>query len=110
MQTSHSDDFEVAIDDWASAVEGWSAAALNAAQIDADFRSWEGSQKHARMLAGSSAAKAEVEIKAMPDWKDRYLEAVNSQIRTEKWKKALRLAEASFEAERSRQSTLRQVR
>ena len=108
--TSHSDDFEVAIDDWASAVEGWSAAALDAAQIDADFRSWEGSQKHARMLAGSSAAKADVEIKAMDDWKDRYLEAVNAQIRTEKWKKALRLAEAAFEAERSRQSTLRQVR
>ena len=61
-------------------------------------------------LAGSSAAKADVEIKAMDDWKDRYLEAVNAQIRTEKWKKALRLAEAAFEAERSRQSTLRQVR
>ena len=61
--TSHSDDFEVAIDDWASAVEGWSAAALDAAQIDAEFRSWEGSQKHARMLAGSVLQRLKLKSK-----------------------------------------------
>jgi len=110
MQTYPSDDLETSLEDWASAVESWSFAALDAAQLEADFKSWEGAQKHARMLDGSSAARAEIEIKAMSDWKDRYLDVVNAGIKTEKWKKALRLAEASFEAERSRQSTLRQVR
>lgn len=105
-----SDDLESALEDWASAVESWSFAALDSAELEADFKSWESAQKHARMLEGSSAAKAEIEIKALSDWKDKYLGVVNAGIKTEKWKKALRLAEASFEAERSRQSTLRQVR
>ena len=104
------DELESALEQWADAVEGWKEDADKAARLDAHFKAWCAATKKVALLTGSSAAKAEIELMADPEWHEKFL-IVNAQnIVVENWKKKLRIAEAAFEAERSRQATLRQVR
>tara|TARA_R100001510_G_scaffold53073_1_gene54339 strand:- start:1267 stop:1593 length:327 start_codon:yes stop_codon:yes gene_type:complete len=104
------DELEEALQQWSDAVDAWRDDASKAARIEAHFKAWCAASKKIAMLAGSSAAKAEIELQADPEWHEKLLKVNEQNIVVENWKKKLRIAEAAFEAERSRQATLRQVR
>lgn len=104
------DELEAALEQWADAVEEWKQDADLAARLDAQFKAWSASKKRALMGGGASAVKAEIELMAQEEWLEMFLEVNQQNIVVEQWKKKLRIAEAAFEAERSRQATLRQVR
>lgn len=106
----NNDELEEVLEQWADVVEKWKADAQKAAELDAHFKAWCATSKKLAMLGGSSAAKAEIELVADPEWHEKFLCINRQNIVVETWKKKLRIVEAAFEAERSRQATLRQVR
>ena len=74
------------------------------------FKAWESANKAAYIGTKMSAVLAEAKVRSHPDWALRYLESQKLGIAAETKKRILRLAEAKWESERSRQVSLRGVR
>lgn len=106
----HKDELDECLSNWESAIHGWQKAQEEAAYAEANFKAWESATKAAYMATKMSAVMAEAKVRANPDWADRYLDSQKKAIAAETKKRILRLAEAKWESERSRQVSLRSLR
>ena len=77
---------------------------------EASFKAWEAAIKKAHMENKVSGIMADVLLKTHDDWERRYLDVQKYSIKSEMAKKRLRLAEASWETERSKEVSLRNVK
>tara|TARA_R110000744_G_scaffold21783_1_gene56143 strand:+ start:835 stop:1167 length:333 start_codon:yes stop_codon:yes gene_type:complete len=98
------------LEKWEEAIDNWSAAQTIYAEMESMFKAWEAASKTALMQTKMSAAMADSQVKAHPDWGNRYLSVQKGSIAAETKKRILRLAEARWESERSRQVTMRQLK
>ena len=83
---------------------------MEAAEEEGMFKAWESATKAAIMATKVSAVMAEAQVRANPHWRERYLKYQKLSIVAETKKRILRLAEAKWESERSRQVSLRSLR
>lgn len=104
------DELEDCLDVWERAIHEWQRAAENAAQEEATFKAWEAATKAAHIGMKKSAVLSEALVRGDPKWAERYLSHQRASVQAEMKKRILRLAEAKWETERSRQVSLRQVR
>jgi hypothetical protein len=106
----HNDPFDAVLEKWDQELSKYEAAAREAYRAEADFKSFSALKKKTLMDAGLSAAKAEAEVTANADWAIQFKKKSELDLVAEVSRRRLTLAQARFEAERSRQSSLRQVR
>ena len=99
------------IDEWESAIEQWETKALQAAESEGFFKSYEAASKKA-ICDGQkiSAVMAEAAVRSQIEWKDRYINVQKCNIEAETAKRILRLAEAKWETERSKEVSLRNLK
>ena len=102
---------DVCIEEWEKAINDWEIKALKAAEVDGFFKSFEAASKKA-ICDGQkiSAVMAEAAVRSQIEWKDRYIAVQQSNIEAEKAKRILRLAEAKWETERSKEVSLRNLK
>ena len=102
---------DVCIEDWEQAIHIWESKALEAAEVDGMFKAFEAASKKA-ICDGQkiSAVMAEAAVRSQVEWKDRYIKVQTANIESEKAKRMLRLAEAKWETERSKEVSLRKVK
>jgi len=108
--TSHSDDMESILEEMSGLVEQWEEHSNLLAEEETSFKSWQAAEKKARIDAGDSAAKAEVSVQAKEEWSERYLNLQKMQIEEQVWRRKMAIADKAFDAERSREATLRNIR
>jgi len=108
--TSRSDDMESILEKMADLVEQWEEHSNLLAEQETAFKSWQAGCRKALIDAGDSAAKAEVSIQAEPEWSIRYLKVQKMQIQEQVWRRKMAIADKAFDAERSREATLRNIR
>ncbi|MAK71085.1 MAG: hypothetical protein CMF19_03420 [Idiomarinaceae bacterium] len=106
----HKDELDQCIYNWEKAIEEWQTAQMEAAEAEGMFKAWESATKAAIMATKVSAVMAEAQVRANPDWGERFIETQKLSIAAETKKRILRLAEAKWESERSRQVSLRNLR
>jgi len=99
------------LNEWEDAITHWASAADSAAQKETMLKAYESAKKVA-LVQGSkmSATMAEATVRSEKEWSDLYLECQKRNIKAERAKRILRLAEAKWETERSRQVSLRQLK
>tara|TARA_E500000178_G_scaffold347277_1_gene400288 strand:- start:4692 stop:5039 length:348 start_codon:yes stop_codon:yes gene_type:complete len=102
---------DVCIEGWEKAINDWEIKALHAAEVDGFFKSFEAASKKA-ICDGQkiSAVMAEAAVRSQKEWKDRYISVQQTNIEAEKAKRILRLAEAKWETERSKEVSLRNLK
>ena len=98
------------LDQWEEAIDNWAEGQTQYAEVESMFKAWEAASKTALMQTKMSAAMADSQVKSHPDWGNRYLQVQKASINAETKKRILRLTEARWESERSRQVTLRQLK
>lgn len=97
--------------EWEKAIDEWSSAAEVAAQKETMLKAFEAAKKVALVQGNKmSATMADASVRATADWEIRYLECQKANISGERAKRILRLAEAKWETERSKQVTMRQLK
>ena len=106
----HRDELEECLSRWEIAIHGWQDAQIEYYEKESMFKAWESATKAAYIGTKMSAVLAEAKVKAHPDWAVRYLEVQKLGIAAETKKRILRLAEAGWETERSRQVSLRALK
>jgi len=106
----HIDELDRCIDNWETAIFEWQKSQTAYAEKESLLKSWESAMKAAMIGAKMSGVMAEARVKAHEDWQPRYLEVQNLGIASETKKRILRLAEAKWETERSRQVSLRNLK
>ena len=104
------DEFDLCLHAWEKAIDEWQEAQMEAAEEEGMFKAWESATKAAIMATKVSAVMAEAQVRANPHWRERYLKYQKLSIVAETKKRILRLAEAKWESERSRQVSLRSLR
>ncbi|OUV76666.1 MAG: hypothetical protein CBC83_00165 [Flavobacteriales bacterium TMED123] len=99
------------LQNWEKAIDDWSSAAELAAQKETMLKAYEAAKKVA-LVQGSkmSATMADSTVRATADWEVKYLECQRANIAGERAKRILRLSEAKWETERSKQVSLRQLK
>ena len=102
---------DVCIEEWEQAIHDWETKAIEAAESDGFFKSFEAASKKA-ICDGQkiSAVMAEATVRSQKEWKDRYIEVQTKNIEAEKAKRILRLSEAKWETERSKEVSLRNLK
>jgi hypothetical protein len=104
------DELDECLENWEKAIDDWRVAQFKCAHSETMFKAWEAATKSAIMAHKVSAVLAEAKIRSMDEWSDRYLESTKLNIDAETKKRILRLSEAKWESERSRQVSLRSLR
>ena len=108
---SESSPLDRCIQEWEEAIQLWEDKAIDAAEYDGLFKAFEAASKKAicdgQMI---SAVMAEAAVRSQVEWKDRYINVQTASIVAEKAKRMLRLAEAKWETERSKEVSLRKVK
>lgn len=104
------DELEDCLARWEDAIEEWQKVQQEAAEEETMLKAWEAATKSAYMANKMSAVMAEAKVRSHPDWAGRYLRTQKLGITAEAKKRILRLAEAKWESERSRQVSLRTLR
>ncbi len=104
------DELDLCLHAWEKAIDEWQEAQMEAAEEEGMFKAWESATKAAIMATKVSAVMAEAQVRANPHWRERYLKYQKLSIVAETKKRILRLAEAKWESERSRQVSLRSLR
>ena len=105
------DDLEERLNNWDQAIDDWQTQADEFVEVEAAFKSWESAQKRAIMMASkASGVAAEAEIRGTSHWQSQYSETQKLGNATEALRKKIRVCEGRFEAQRSREASLRQVR
>ena len=104
------DELDLCLHAWEKAIDEWQEAQMEAAEEEGMFKAWESATKAAIMATKVSAVMAEAQVRANPHWRERYLKYQKLSIVAETKKRILRLAEAKWESERSRQVSLRNLR
>ena len=102
---------DVCIEEWEQAIHDWETKAIEAAESDGFFKSFEAASKKA-ICDGQkiSAVMAEAAVRSQKEWKDRYIAVQTKNIEAEKAKRILRLSEAKWETERSKEVSLRNLK
>lgn len=97
--------------EWEKAIDDWSQAAQLFAEKETMLKAYEAAKKVA-LVQGSkmSATMAESTVRASKEWESTYLECQEASIKSERHKRILRLAEAKWETERSKQVTMRTLK
>lgn len=104
------DELEKCLYQWEESIHDWQTVQEEYHEKETMLKAWEAATKAAIMATKVSAVMAESQVRAMADWAPRYLEVQKLNTRAETKKRIMRLAEARWETERSRQVTLRNVR
>lgn len=104
------DEMDERIYAWEEAVEKWQEAQIEYNEAEGMFKAWEASQKTALMGMKMSATSAESRVKASDQWAERYIEVQNLAVMAETKKRIMRIAEAKWETQRSKEASLRNVR
>ena len=105
------DELEECLNEWDKAIDEWQIQAEEYAEVESTFKSWESAQKRAIMMASkASAVAAAAEIRGGGHWQVQYAETQKLGNAAEALRKKIRVCEARFEAQRSREASLRQVR
>ena len=104
------DELDLCLHAWEKAIDEWQEAQMEAAEEEGMFKAWESATKAAIMATKVSAVMGEAQVRANPHWRERYLRYQKLSIVAETKKRILRLAEAKWESERSRQVSLRNLR
>tara|TARA_B100000575_G_C22976360_1_gene563447 strand:- start:104 stop:436 length:333 start_codon:yes stop_codon:yes gene_type:complete len=110
MTSRFKDDMEEILNEMSDLVDDWEKHSNELAEEETTFKAWQAGQKKALIDAGDSAAKAEVSVQAEPEWSIRYLKVQKMQIQDQVWKRKMAIADKAFDAERSREATLRNIR
>ena len=90
--------------------ESWIKASEEVIDIETNYKAFCSATKKALMDAGASATKAEANVQASPDWSDKYRELQMARLRVQKTLKLMEIKRMEFEAERTKQANLRQIR
>ena len=104
-----SDPLDRCIEAWELAIANYEIAQLSYVEVESSFKAWEAAIKMAHMRNKASGVMAEGLVKTHNDWEQRYLEAQTLGIKAETSKRILRISEAKWETERSRQVSLRKL-
>jgi len=117
------DELGAALSAWDFAISEWKKAEENHAVLDASFKAFEASTKAIMMNSHKMSATASetymrsgdlshigIHLKDKDKWESRLLAVSHAKVRAEEKKKQLRLAEARWETQRTREASLRQVR
>ena len=104
------DELDNCLQNWEVAIDEWQHAQLQFAHSETMFKAWEAATKSAIMATKVSAVLAEAQVRAKEEWAKRYLSVQKDSIAAETKKRILRLVEAKWESERSRQVSLRGLR
>ena len=114
------DSLGAALSGWEERISEWKDAEDAHAEAEATFKAYEASMKAFLMRSQKmSATAAETYMRENKDfqvpgqrgdWEERFLMVSKAKIEAEEKKRRLRLAEARWETERSREASLRQVR
>ena len=104
------DELDQCLQTWERAIDDWQKAQSQFAHTETMFKAWEAATKSAIMATKVSAVLAEAQVRAKEEWAKRYLAVQKDSIAAETKKRILRLAEAKWESERSRQVSLRSLR
>ena len=110
MTSRFKDDMEEILNEMSELVDDWEKDCQELAEKEASFKQWQAAEKKARIESGDSAAKAEVYVYASKKWEKKYLEIQQLNIRDSVWKRKMAIADKAFDAERSREATLRNIR
>jgi len=98
------------IDKWGEAVAQFEESMLVYHEHETRFKSWEAAIKMAHMRNKASGVMADCLVKTHEDWESRYLNVQKLSVKAETAKRVLRLAEAAWETERSKEVTLRNIK
>ena len=90
-------------------INKWESESEKCIELEANFKSMESASKLAYMQAGESAVKAEAMLRATPDWLEKYKELQQANLRVERAKRSIKLAELYFDAERTNQANQRGI-
>lgn len=104
------DEMDECLNAWEDAVADWKEAADRFAELDTTFKAWEAARKAAYMAAKVSAVQSEAKVRSEQGWSDRYLESQKANIAAETAKRIVRLAEARWQSEQTRQVSLRALK
>ena len=90
-------------------INKWESESEKCIELEANFKSMESASKLAYMQAGESAVKAEAMLRATPDGLEKYKELQQANLRVERAKRSIKLAELYFDAERTNQANQRGI-
>ena len=105
-----SDPVDQCLEIWSQAISNYEQASLQLAESEASFKAWEAAIKMAHMRNKASGVMAEGLVKTHQDWEQRYLDVQTLGVKAETAKRILRISEATWETERSKQVTLRNLK
>ena len=105
-----SDPLDRCIESWEVAIANYEIAQIAYVKVESSFKAWEAAIKLAHMRNKASGVMAEGLVRTHNDWEARYLEAQTLSVRSETAKRILRISEAKWETERSRQVSLRNLK
>ena len=105
-----SDPLDRCIESWEVAIANYEIAQIAYVEVESSFKAWEAAIKMAHMRNKASGVMAEGLVRTHNDWEARYLEAQTLSVRSETAKRILRISEAKWETERSRQVSLRNLK
>jgi len=86
--------------------EEWSEIAI---ENETKFKSFEALSTKVHMDAGASHAKAQIEVRATPEWAAHFKAVAESNLRVEMAKKQMTALDLQFRAEQTKQANLRRV-
>ena len=106
--SGHTTPMDQCLQNWEKAIDNWTEASEVAAGKETMLKAYEAAKKVA-LVQGSkmSATMAESTVRASEEWKEIYLSAQEANIQAERYKRILRLSEAKWETERSKQVSMR---
>lgn len=86
--------------------EEWSEIAI---ENETNFKSFEAAAIKVHMDSGSSHAKAQIEVRATPEWAVHFKAVAKSNLQVELAKKRMSSLDLQFRAEQTKQANLRRV-
>ena len=98
------------IDAWQRSIEDYETAQLLLVAVESSFKAWEAAIKMAHMRNKASGVMAEGLTRTHTDWEPRYLESMTLGVKAETAKRIMRISEAKWETERSKQVSMRNVK
>tara|TARA_R110000796_G_scaffold28162_1_gene77245 strand:- start:863 stop:1237 length:375 start_codon:yes stop_codon:yes gene_type:complete len=107
---SSSDPLDRCIEVWEEAIANYELAQLSYVAVESSFKAWEAAIKMAHMRNKASGVMAEGLVRTHNDWEPRYLESQTLSVKSETAKRILRISEAKWETERSKQVSLRNLK
>ena len=104
------DEMDRCIHEADEAIDAWAKAEWDHMQKETVFKALEATKKQSWIdIKKFSAARADIEFKADPEWTEAVLKVQRAKLKAEVLKKRMSQAERRYEAERSRYSAARKA-